>query len=234
MNKLFILFLSVLLVSPVFCRPASSEEASPLRKSKKVSEKKLNQRSEGFIARGKYPAFGNRFADKAIKQLIKDTVEIYKNESAMHAAEGLTCTLDVSYEAYGDFVNFAGVMLDFSYYYGGERGAHRVVTKNFDLLTDMELQLYNIFKDGADYISRISPLAVDSINKSPDVRSNLNWILKGAGPKKENFRRFALDKDRVIFYFEPLEVAPQSNGVVKAEILLEDIKNILNPYLFKR
>ncbi|MBU5483581.1 DUF4163 domain-containing protein [Clostridium sp. MSJ-11] len=108
-------------------------------------------------------------------------------------------------------------------YTGGAHGNYTVTPYNIDLTTGKELYLKDIFKNGVDYKKVINT----EINKQIKEKNKENYPIAGFDGIKED-QNFYIEKDRLVIYFQPYEIAPYALGVVKFEIPFSLIKNYIN------
>ena len=128
---------------------------------------------------------------------------------------------------------FVSVLLEWSEYFPG--GAHpggTSVSVNYDSKTGMVLKLSDLFRSDADYVSKLSKLAMaDLIGREiaePIV------IEQGAGPAEANFQVFTLTDTSLILHFQTYQVAAGAAGPQDVEILLSGLEPFLNKTLVHR
>ncbi|WP_315116953.1 PdaC/SigV domain-containing protein [uncultured Clostridium sp.] len=113
----------------------------------------------------------------------------------------------------------------YNQYTGGAHGNYNVTPYNIDLTTGKELYLKDIFKSGVDY-KKIINAEVNKLIKERN-KDNANCSILGFDGIKED-QSFYIEKDRLVIYFQPYEIAPYALGVVKFEIPYSLIKNYIS------
>lgn len=143
-------------------------------------------------------------------------------------------TLEITYteEEFSDSV--VSVLFYLWTFTGGAHGSHLTTTFTFDLATDTQLTLPDLFVEGTDVYGVLAPLAqADLIQQMQDMTGEAEydaaWVEEGTAPTPENYQAFALTPDSLILVFQEYQVAPYVFGSFQVEIPLSDLQAVLKP-----
>lgn len=180
-----------------------------------------------YIVNISYPYFKINFVDNNIKNFIDSSIVDFKNDIKDYEVfNDNKNSLDIFFEPYLISSNFISLKFVTSIYTGGAHGNQIITSKNFDLNSNREVGLKDLFKkDG--YLNLLSQKAITKFIN--DKTSDSAWLAEGAGPKYINFKDFtySTDNQSFVFHFDPYQIAPYSSGMPVFEILKTD----LNEYL---
>lgn len=168
--------------------------------------------------------------DKEISDFKKYSLEndeaIKKVDPVDYAKYPREYELDISYDKGQIGSNVASIMFNIYKFEGGAHGASYFVALNYNPKTKTEIKLADLFEvppgSQSDYLQKISEFCTADLTKQMAIISEgkldefgTNWIKEGAGPKKENFTNFLINKNIITFYFEQYQVAPGAAGEFK-------------------
>jgi hypothetical protein len=75
----------------------------------------------------------------------------------------------------------------------------------------------------------ISPIVQRDLLTQMANFGDVQWIADGTGTNPDNYQRFALTDEMLIFFFDEYQVAPYAAGPFQVSIPLQNIANILAP-----
>jgi putative hemolysin len=164
---------------------------------------------------------------------ISNFIENIKN-SFKEAASGADAwqgenTLEIYYDPYEINSNFVSIRFEISEYTGGAHSMTYSKSFNYDLKKNKAIELSDIFDSNKDYLNNISAKSIQYLLKLNNENnfSDEESIKEGAGPKQENFEIFTFNKNTVVFYFNPYQVAPYVAGRQDVIFPFSSIKDIL-------
>ncbi len=102
---------------------------------------------------------------------------------------------------------------------------------NYDLSSNKELQLSDLFDPKSNYVQTLSELAIKNLetqSELKDIEGLSFFVNQGAAPKAENFKLFNLTSRELILIFNPGTVAPEFAGTRTVKIPLSQLESILN------
>jgi hypothetical protein len=100
---------------------------------------------------------------------------------------------------------------------------------NYDLYNGQEIQLAELFKPDADYLTMISSYSRNVLNRRLKDKS---LIEKGTEPVVENFKNWNVSPYGLLFTFDEAQVSPAGNGTQTILIPYSVLKLILAPDSF--
>lgn len=211
--SIFICFISISAFAST--QSASIEQKTINRKqdhlqiSIKLPIIKTNNKSGEFIT--------NKIATNTQKWL-EDVEELAKSDYNSN---------EIKYEAFANYDveynnnNFLSILTTNYQYTGGAHGMTFKIPYNFDLKTNKELKLSDLFKDSYDYKKIIDDTVRKEIAKHKDYYFNNGEDFKGI---KEN-QDYYITNDGIVVYFGLYEIAPYSSGIREFLISKDTLKN---------
>ncbi|MBI2641491.1 DUF3298 domain-containing protein [Candidatus Roizmanbacteria bacterium] len=104
------------------------------------------------------------------------------------------------------------------------------VVFNYDVSTQSNIALSQLFKPESNYLQTLSDMAKKDLltqqKENPDASL---FVDEGASPKEGNLQLFILSKDALVLLFNPATVAPDYFGTMNVSIPYEDFKDSLSP-----
>lgn len=126
-----------------------------------------------------------------------------------------------SYKVVYNQNNLASIVCNYLDYTGGAHSNFQIKTFNFDLTTGKQLTLKDIFSRNENYMSIINQEIENQIKLNPTkyfVEKEQSFY--GISPDQP----FGIEKDNLIIYFNPYEIAPYSTGAPEFKIPLSSFK----------
>ncbi|MFZ6015446.1 MAG: DUF3298 and DUF4163 domain-containing protein [Patescibacteria group bacterium] len=211
---------------------------------------KLEDEQDGYYYEIGYPDFsgGDDLISKKINQDVYDHVQTELNnflnefKASEHEYDPGPWFLSISYYVNRNDNAFVSIIMQASVYMGGAHPNSYFNTFNYNLEESGKLMtiedVFNPMAEKVDiktgkkryYLDFISDYTINEL-MSRDL-SDEDWVMDGAGPSSENFKNFHLTQDRIIFIFDPYQVAPYAAGPQEVFILFEDLADYLKAYAF--
>ncbi len=171
---------------------------------------------ENAVAEFKLEASNNQIISKNIpKSALKNN--LYIDFSTSFLQSGKYPIISIRFNIQGDII-------------GQAHGFHKHVTLNFDLKNGEELSLSDLFKENSDYLKIIADYTNGVLSKAPAANKEL--IDNGTKPTEDNFLRWNVKPNGLLFTFEEYQVAPYSSGaqtVLVPYAILNDVIDIDSP-----
>jgi hypothetical protein len=105
------------------------------------------------------------------------------------------------------------IVLDFSVYYAGAaHPGHYAITVVWDAGRGRALTTRDLFPATSAWEQVVSREAIPILERDLGDMADSSWIQEGAGPRAENFTRWALVEEGLIVFFDPYQVAPYAAG----------------------
>ena len=140
----------------------------------------------------------------------KDLVELAKQDEAESKSKGI------------DF------RPDYYQYTGGAHGLTTRNTYNYDFNQGKRLRLFELFKEGYDYQTKINDIIRQQIAKNPSEYFQDENGFKGIKNKQD----FYIDKDGIVIVFQLYDIAPYASGIKEFHIPFSAVQDGLL-YKFK-
>lgn len=181
-----------------------------------------------------YPVFGKDNIDRINKDLVSQYIEEFKKKLKKDSFEDKDYKSELSID-YGTFMAPNNMIsIGFDIVEASSYLAHpdlEIVTKTYDLSGDKEIHLDDIMEDGyLEYISKISK-EYFSGNKTYRDNVDLQLFKDGIYPSEENYSKFILQEDKIVFIFEKYQLFSGDLGTSFIEIAYLDLKDYIKPDL---
>lgn len=164
--------------------------------------------------------------NKAVQQIVNPLVEQFRKETRPPNAPGYPGYLHGSYTATTLENGTVSILLEWQTYTPG--AAHpwgSMASINYESSTGRVLELSDLFRPGVDYVSRLSQIAIDSLEHQEYM--NPKMVRQGAGPVARNFKVFTLTDSTLVLHFPTYQVAPGVAGPQKVVIPLKKLAPLL-------
>lgn len=181
-----------------------------------------------------YPTWVNDY--EFALQPVQEFLKITRDEFWEFASNSLDFMigpwfLEVTFEEYAFSDDVRSILFTVNGYSGGAHPYSFYQTFTFDLAGERQLLLLDLFQPDSDPMTVIAPLVeADLLAQMPDF-GDAQWIDEGAGMNPDNYQRFVLTDEALIFFFDPAQVAPRVAGPFEVSIPLENLTSILAPEL---
>ena len=179
------------------------------------------QIQQGTLVSTKIPQFSSGLAPELLslhnekfRQLVfGDLAEfeliVFKTRLAPHLPESIKTglTLMAEYEVFRNDQQVISLVQRVYQYTGGAHGMTLQTAYTIDLVTGRNQILADLFVPGSDYAERLSRI----VRKVGVDRKLPLWDFKGIGTHST----FFLSDEGLVLFFQPYEIAPYSEGIVK-------------------
>ena len=108
---------------------------------------------------------------------------------------------------------------------GGAHGMTWQTGHTIDLVSAQRLLLPDLFRTGSNYAERLNRF----VREQGAAKNLPMWEYKGIGTDSA----FYLNDDGIVLFFQPYEVAPYSEGIVRMMIPYRLVADILRPEIFR-
>jgi hypothetical protein len=204
------------------------------KKSIEIKDKKITDNTKPFVIDVTYPEIsGESDLNKKIEDFITTQITDFKkisldNDRVVKEADPTSYakypreySFNVSYtkgEVDEDVISIVFSTYSFT---GGAHGAEIFTPFNYNIKTQKEIKLSDLFSNQPDYLQKISDYCIKDLSEQITkrledngdwVKQNQSWINEGAGPKEENYSVFLINKDNLVFYFQEYQVVFYAAG----------------------
>jgi hypothetical protein len=193
----------------------------------------FRQHGSGWSIDVKYPELTDAaHFNLATRRKMGSMVNGFKRELAVETASK-------DYPNYGSYLTgtykaqvlkngVVSVLLDYSTYVEG--AAHpggELASINYDSKTHRLLALSDLFRPKSPYLSRLSEMAIQSLEQNQYADSYA--VHRGAGPAESNFKVFTLTDTELVLHFQTYQVAAGAAGSQQVVIPLTSLSSLLQP-----
>lgn len=187
---------------------------------------------DNILISAHYPLFGIEKLDNLTKTFILKYINDFKEQTKGNKYENVSFKdeLNIDYETWA--FNDKIVSIKYSVFMNMPYYAHpdtRVDTAVYDLNSQNEIHLDDIMQ--GDYLSRISELTIKNLSSNEKYSDYLDSdIFKtGIKPIKENYSKFILKKDKIVFSFQKYQIFPGAAGEPEVEISYNELEGFMKP-----
>lgn len=134
--------------------------------------------------------------------------------------------LDVFFDTYiGDNSKYISFVFYISMDTGWVHPNSYIWSVIYDVKNKEIIDIDNLVKKYPSFLVNISEYSYGVLFKNEKIKDNgaVDILKNGTKPTKQNFRNLAIDKDKLIVFFEKYQVAPYVLGEFKVEILIKEI-----------
>jgi hypothetical protein len=217
-----VVFLSILALVVFFVFPREPETLM-------VKVKTISEESTGEAVHAEYPFFPElpKELNKKIENYVLEQINAFTLESEQNAlarsefgAEVFQSTLTLGWTPDRLTPKVISFVIRTELYTGGAHGRQTIATFSFDGEKEEEITLEAVFPGTPNYLERISQFALNdlkmSLLRASESEPNMDMLMTGTRPRKENFQYFTLGANNTItFYFPQYHVAPYVYGEQK-------------------
>jgi hypothetical protein len=242
---IFVAFISILLSGCSYLTPVVNEtepapvinETEPISEEVKIESqtKNIEESNDNYLAKASYPEFSiaNQEIENNLNAGIKNKVDVLINnfldiadfEEPILETLDLGSQTDIGYEIYSQTEEV--ISIGFSYYSyisGAAHGFNGYESFSYDLVNDQEIELVDLFVSDSNYLEALSYMATEHFDNKFEPET---WFTEGVEHYIENFSKFVLTQDAIIFLFENYQVVPYVLGPQEWEVKYEDIYALL-------
>jgi hypothetical protein len=185
----------------------------------------------------KFEKYGKAINDE-ISAHIKDKIDYFISEVEAWGStkEDIEMTMKsglyTSYEITTLNPKLISIRFDNSIYHAGAAHPDTYTTVlNYDVENDNEIIIADVFKADSGWEQALSDYIVPELNEKliTDFEfDDSEWVLKGAGPKHENFTVFTFSDDGITFTWDLYIVAPYAAGPQSIFVPYSEIEEYLS------
>nr|WP_321258168.1 DUF3298 domain-containing protein [uncultured Pseudodesulfovibrio sp.] len=199
---MLILFTPALLMAGTKCTPLV------------LSEIHVEEETAGFIVDTRYPVLCAKTANRTLRDWVGHRLFDFKKFDPDHDLSEFPhkYEMTMNYSVWpAASERFASVKLDVDVYSGGAHPNHWPMTWVFDMTNGTTITLEELFTDMDTALPAVSSMcrAVLLRTLGPELK---DMIFSGTKPLEENFSRYILNDQGIIFIFPHYQVAPYSSG----------------------
>ena len=172
--------------------------------------------------------------NKAVLKIIEDGIKDFKTSAADAydktnkdaPPSSLSLAHDISL-ANDDFISV--VFTESVYSSGAAHPSSFFLTLNYDLQKGREVKLADLFNSGTSYIQVISNYCLKSLTSQLKKIDALDeeTVKTGAGADAENFKKWSVTREGLLFSFDPYQVAAYAAGPQEVLIPYAVLKGIM-------
>ena len=127
--------------------------------------------------------------------------------------------------------NLISLIYEVYTYTGGAHGSTIQYAFNFDIDSNKEIKIADLFKPGFDYLKFLSDFCLKDLERQMKLvgMTGDDLFKEGASPDAVNFGCFVLTGDSLIIKFGQYQVAPYAAGMFDVKIPYSEFEDNINP-----
>lgn len=227
----------ILIVTFALCMPFAHADESNKKPPYQVKVLELKEAEFDYEIKCQFPTFNESLGPNAanLNKIIEKLIEEKVNESKSGFEKRETKSkmgsyLNIGYTVHHPSKNILSVVFAIeSYSKGAAHPNHWTHTLTYDLKSGKSMSLAKVLNNDTNYLRKISNICIAQLKKKKGLDEY--WIKNGAGPKKENYSSFFLDKSGIEIIFDEYKVGPYSAGPQSVKISYSKLKDLINPQL---
>lgn len=178
-----------------------------------------------------YPQSTDETFNTEIKKYIKQAKDHYSAEITAYKeiGEDITGELNISFKTFSHHSGMYSFILETYSYVGGANGETEIQSFYFNPKTGESITIEDIFENDVNRLSDISEAIREQLYNDPKIKDYLfsDEVSKHTEPIWNNFQKFALTDDSLIFYFNKYDIAAGAVGIPTASISLDKLDKLL-------
>jgi hypothetical protein len=146
-------------------------------------------------------------------------------QDAPNPSFGMGSSYELQYALLSPAGDILSLKFDITMYFDGAAHPNSYsLTFNYDLAVGQQLNLYQIFLPGSDYLGPIAAYC-----KTQLASREIAYFEGGAEPVLENYRNWNLTTDGLLISFDPYQVAPYAAGPQTVLIPYSELITLIDP-----
>lgn len=193
----------------------------------KIHGRDFLEHGRNYLVDVKYPEIaGEPVFNAAVQQAVGTARKEFGHGETPRPGEPADNYLKGSYKAGALKSGIVTVILNYDEYTSGAAHPWGVIqTINYDGKNCRVLKLSDLFLPGANYVARVSEIAIADLMKNEYAEKTA--IERGAGPDEKNFKNFTLTDDSLVLHFPMYQVAAGAAGEQTVEIPFAELAPLL-------
>ena len=150
-----------------------------------------------------YPRIQIKKIDQTLKAYVNEEIANYQQTIAQKKISKKTSTeLTITYDITHYSEQTVTILFKKYLFTGGEWGEPSIQSFTFDLPSQKQISLQDIFYENSDYLNSLSVITLTELKKNKEFAES--EVLKArTEPSKDNFSQFSLLEDAIVLYFQP-------------------------------
>ena len=150
-----------------------------------------------------YPTLQIKDIDQTLKAYVNEEIANYQQTIAQKKLSKETSTeLTITYDITHYSEQTITILFNEYRFTGGKLGEPSIQTFTFDLPSQRQISLQDIFYENSDYLDILSTVAFTELMKNKKLAESETLKAK-TEPKLENFSQFSILGDTIVLYFQP-------------------------------
>lgn len=218
-------------------KPVSNPIETPIKnpnlKSYSIVDKKETEVTTAYSIDNTIPQISgltNKATQDDFNQYVNDSV-LRVNRTVKFTDPNLGSgknTIELKYDIEYATNDFVSIMISGYQYMGGAHGFTVFIPINYDLKNNTRIELSDLFKSGADYLTKLSTYSIARLKTKLGADADQKWIEDGAAAKAENYQLFTFSESGLKITFGDYQVAAYAAGPQNVTIPWSELKTILN------
>lgn len=186
--------------------------------------KNLKEGSDKYHIDIYYPQTNYDVLNIKIKADIQNIVSDFKN--LLNEEHDKEYVLEISFDYY-EYENYISFAFNVFTQTGGAHPNTRTFTVNYDIRNNKIIDIVELTKMYPNILKVFSKISYESLKDNDKILEygNEEMFNKGIEEKIENFRNFVFDKNNIILFYNPYDVAPYVAGSFIVKIPYENLEN---------
>lgn len=172
-----------------------------------------------------YPQTNYDTLNIKIKADIQNIVSDFKNSLSEDVSFDYLLEISFNYYEYENYISFVFNVFSET---GGAHPSTSVFTVTYDIKNDKIIDITELTKIYSNTLEIFSTISYESLKDNEKILQygDEDMLKKGLEKRIENFRNFAFDKNNLILFFNPYDVAPYVAGSFVVKIPYEKLEKI--------
>lgn len=172
-----------------------------------------------------YPQTNYDTLNMKIKSDIQNIVNDFKN--SLNNETDWQYVLEISFNYY-EYENYISFVFNVFSQTGGAHPNTRVFTVNYDIKNDKIIDITELTKMYTNILEIFSKTSYESLKDNDKILQygNEDMFKRGLEERIENFRNFVFDKNGIVLFFNPYDIAPYVAGSFVVKVPYDKLDKI--------
>jgi hypothetical protein len=165
--------------------------------------------------------------NQLVEALVREDIDRFRSsvlQSATNPPISVGSSYDLRYDQLAPEGNLISLKFTISSYFdGAAHPGEQILTFNYDLSGEKQLNLGQLFKPGSDYLNQIAAYCKGQLSQR-----DIGYSESGADATSENYRNWNITADGLLITFDMYQVAAGAAGSQTVLVAYADLKSMIN------
>ena len=176
--------------------------------------KEIVESTKKYDIKAYYPETKYSNLNNEIKDKINWYIKYFRNEiDGIQEIENVKYKLEITFSSY-EYDKYISYVFEIFEDYGGAHPNTSIWTISYDIKRGKVITIESLLNKNDKLLNYLSEYSFENLKSNEEIKENYveEMLISGTKPVKDNFEKFAFDKDGLKIFFPRYSVAPYSSG----------------------